>query len=591
MFSKTAAYIKAHKILSIIAGIIVIVVAIFIYKKATAAPTETQYVLGTVSQGTIVSTVSGTGQVAAQRELDISPTVSGEVTAVYVNQGDQVVAGQKLMQIDDTDAVQTVQNDEASLASAQLSLQQIQDPDQVTALQTQDSLTEAEQSLAADQVSLEKSYSDGYTAVSNAFIDIPTVIDDINNMLTDSALDAQNLRDLPTGSSYLLTAGTEVGTAKADYATNLSDYKDISPSSATSSIQSLIDETGNTLKDVSTALNETSSYIDYIKSLQPSDVKLDPTLVADDSTVTTDISKINSDLSSVSSSITTIQNSNDTITNDQASVNEKQATISEGGTSPYTLESAEMSVSQQQNNLASAEEDLAKYTITAPFDGTVAQINDLVDDQAGSDAITLVTNQETAVLSLNEIDAAKVNVGDKATLTFDAFPDLTLTGTVGQVDTIGTVTQGVVNYSVTIVFDTQDPDIKPGMSVSAAIITDTAVDTIEVPSSAIQTTSAGASYVLIPQGPTITTAAGTVSTEAPTQQTITVGVSDDTNTQVLSGLTSGEKIVVQTVTGSTAKTTSTSAISLFGGAGGARAGGAIGGAGGGARAGGAVRGG
>ena len=81
---------------------------------------------------------------------------------------------------------------------------------------------------------------------------------------------------------------------------------------------------------------------------------------------------------------------------------------------------------------------------------------------------------------------AKVKVGQKVTLTFDAIEDLSITGEVAEIDTLGTVSQGVVNYAVKIVFDTQDERVKSGMSVSAAIITDVKQDVLLVPNAAVK---------------------------------------------------------------------------------------------------------
>src|SRR5207248_903868 len=83
---------------------------------------------------------------------------------------------------------------------------------------------------------------------------------------------------------------------------------------------------------------------------------------------------------------------------------------------------------------------------------------------------------------------------DKATLTFDAIPDLTISGTVAEIDSLGTVSQGVVTYNVKISFDTQDSRIKGAMSVSAAIITEVKQDVLVVLNSAVKSSS-GASYV------------------------------------------------------------------------------------------------
>ena len=161
-----------------------------------------------------------------------------------------------------------------------------------------------------------------------------------------------------------------------------------------------------------------------------------------------------------------------------------------------------------------------------------------------------------------------MNVGQKATLTFDAISDLGITGVVSEVDSVGTVSQGVVSYTVKINFDVQDSRVKPGMTVNASIQTDVRNDVLYVPSSAVKTTG-GVSYVQV-FDPAITATggtAGTVSAILPKQVEVTTGVSDDTNVEILSGLSEGEQVVSRTITGTT-KTTTTSASSLLGGSGG-----------------------
>src|SRR5665213_1862688 len=121
--------------------------------------------------------------------------------------------------------------------------------------------------------------------------------------------------------------------------------------------------------------------------------------------------------------------------------------------------------------------------------------------QSRSSAASDVYKRQT----LNEVDAAKVNVGDKATLTFDAFPNLSLAGTVVELDPVGTVSQGVVNYNVQIGFtqpaDTSSTEmVKPGMSVTADIVTQVHQNVAAVPNAAVHTLN-GASYVLEPATP------------------------------------------------------------------------------------------
>ncbi len=158
-------------------------------------------------------------------------------------------------------------------------------------------------------------------------------------------------------------------------------------------------------------------------------------------------------------------------------------------------------------------------------------------------------------------------MGQKATLTFDAIEGLEITGSVVEIDTVGTVTQGVVTYNVKIGFDTQDDRIKSGMSTSASIITDVRQDVVAVPSAAVKSQGAN-SYVEILDSTASTQeiTAGITSSTPPRQQPVTVGISSDTMTEILSGIDTGTKVVTRTISSATA--TTQQAPSLIGGGGG-----------------------
>ncbi len=220
---------------------------------------------------------------------------------------------------------------------------------------------------------------------------------------------------------------------------------------------------------------------------------------------------------------------------------------------------------QKENALLDAKEKLADYSIRAPFDGIVSKVDIKKGDSAstGTAAATMITDQQIAQVSLNEVDAAKVKVGQKATLTFDAVDGLSITGEVFEVDTIGTVSQGVVSYNIKIGFDTQDARVKAGMSVSAAIIIDIKTDVLAVPNSAVKSQN-NQNYVEILNLSDQTTVAGASQVEAktaPKQQAIEIGLANDTSTEIISGLKQGDNVVTQTIS----PTTTTSASSASSG--------------------------
>ncbi len=151
-----------------------------------------------------------------------------------------------------------------------------------------------------------------------------------------------------------------------------------------------------------------------------------------------------------------------------------------------------------------------------------------------------------------------------------------------QVNPVGTVTQGVVSYAIQITLDTQNPSVKPGMTVNATIQTAVHQDVLSVPSSAVKTV-AGVSTVQVFDPPLADTGGttGVTSDVAPKQVPVTIGITDNTNVEILSGLTAGQQIVTRTSSGATAVTAARTTTATAGtAAGAARGGGGFGGGGG-----------
>ena len=135
-------------------------------------------------------------------------------------------------------------------------------------------------------------------------------------------------------------------------------------------------------------------------------------------------------------------------------------------------------------------------------------------------------------------------MGNKATLTFDAIDGLNITGQVAEIDAIGAVTQGVVTYNVKIVFDTQDERVKSGMSANATIITDVKTDVLMVSNAAVKTDNNSGSYVQTLD-----------SAGKPQNLPVVVGLANDTDTEITSGLNEGDKVITQTINSGAANTT------------------------------------
>ncbi|MFA6160071.1 MAG: efflux RND transporter periplasmic adaptor subunit [Parcubacteria group bacterium] len=217
-----------------------------------------------------------------------------------------------------------------------------------------------------------------------------------------------------------------------------------------------------------------------------------------------------------------------------------------------SLTSAEENVPLAQAKYQNALTDAAKRTVTAPISGTVNAINikngdDLsrLSSNSNSSAPIIIGDLNTlkAQVQVNEVDISNVSIGQKATMTFNGIEGLSLTGKVEKMDSLGTLTSGVVTYNVTIGFDSLDERIKPAMSVSASIITDAKQDVLLVPNSAVKTQN-GSSYVQF------------LTNGTPEQIPIEIGLSNNTDTQIISGIKAGDNVITQTIKSGATSTTS-----------------------------------
>jgi HlyD family secretion protein len=589
-------YAFAHKVISAIAVLVVVGGGYWMYAKAAGSSQPIKYVLGTVQTGTIVSTVSGSGQVSPSDEVTINPKASGTIAQVLVKDGAQVKSGQALAYLDATDEYNSVQSAKASLQSAQLNLQKLQEP--ATALQLtqdQDSVAKAQESEQNAQNDLQNTYTTSYSDIVASFLDLPTIqtqLQDIDTGTEASKGSQWNIDyyesvtenwDSLDASSYRNAAYAAYNAAAGAYTKAYADYQQTTQSSSTSTTQAILDETYSTVQSEQTALNSANSFIQFYEN-QVKNHNQTPSSEAD-----TSINTLASDISKIDSHLTALLNDKNQIVSDEQSISDNQRTITENqetlqqlqsGPDALDIQSDELNIQQQQTSLQQAEDDLANYTITAPISGTIANLGLHVGDtvSSGTNAATLITDQDVADLSLNEVDAAKVAVGQQATLTFDAIPDLSLAGVVVDVSPLGTVSQGVVSYDVKIGFDTQDPRVKAGMTVNADIETAVHENVLEVPASAIKTLGTE-TYVQVFDPPLTGTSAsstsGVTTTQTPTNVPVTVGISDNTNTEIDSGLTAGEQIIKNTSSGSSAVSTAAATTRGGGGFGGGAGGGGI----------------
>ncbi len=549
----------SHKFIT---GIIILALVgggYYAYGKFFKTAAATRYVMATVEKGTLIISVSGSGQISASDQVDIKPKVSGDIIWLGIKASQEVKAGQALLNFDDTDAKKAVADAELAIEEAQLNL------DKSTAQAPIDYQSKLD-SLQAAKDDLAKEYEDIFSTVSNAFLSLPTITTYSYNVLYGTDLSSNNLiqynvdvcrnlfaqiadRDLVNSTADI--ALKDYRAARDAYDNNFLQFKKLTLYSSESEKEKMLSDTLDTTRAVAQSIKSEVNFFDTIIDIaKQRNQSVNSTITTFQTSLRTYLSTANNNLSSLLSQQSSLKNAKATITNLENEISILKIN-NPTGANPIDLQISKNNIKQKKAALADLKAKINDYVIHASFAGVIAKVNVKKGDSvsSGTALATLITRQKIAEISLNEVDMAKVKVGQKANLTFDAIENLNISGEVAEIDTIGTVSQGVVNYGVKIVFDTQDERVKSGMSVSVSIITDVKQNVLLVPNAAVK--SNGEQYIEV------------LENNVPRNQTVETGLSNDTMTEIVSGLKEGEKVVTQTITANSTTQTQTQSSTGF----------------------------
>ena len=142
-------------------------------------------------------------------------------------------------------------------------------------------------------------------------------------------------------------------------------------------------------------------------------------------------------------------------------------------------------------------------------------------------------------VDIDEADVGRVREGNAATFTVDAYPDRTFSSQVSSLRNDPKRVQNVVTYEAILTVDNHERLLKPGMTATAAIVTDVRHDVLLVPNAALR---------FIPPGATPGPAKPgwkSVWTPAPREVTVRVGATDGSSTELVEGsLAAGDTVAV-----------------------------------------------
>ncbi len=183
---------------------------------------------------------------------------------------------------------------------------------------------------------------------------------------------------------------------------------------------------------------------------------------------------------------------------------------------------------------------LASGTIVSPIDGIASSVASASETElpAGTVLVSLYAGDaKQMVVSVDELDIIGVKVGQEVTIEMDAITDKTYQAEVSYISQIGSSSSGVTTYSVTL--DVQgDEQLKIGMNGTATIIVGDAEGVVLVPIIALNT-SRGGQYVWL-----YNDSIGSDSDEPGVRTFVTTGLSNDSYAEVKTGLKAGDYVMV-----------------------------------------------
>jgi len=211
---------------------------------------------------------------------------------------------------------------------------------------------------------------------------------------------------------------------------------------------------------------------------------------------------------------------------------------------PNQIKQKENQITSQERTIADLQDQLEKLKIYAPFDGIFS--TDFASDPNTINSYTAGTTVENNVqfgavasgeyfqlpIEVDELDITKIEAGMKAEVTIDAIENRVFEAEVSQVSTVGTVTNGVTFFDVILKIKST-PELRYGMTATADIIVQDKRDILLAPIEAVS--RQGREQIAL-----VKHADGTTE-----RRPITVGASNSTHVEIIEGLQEGDQVVIR----------------------------------------------
>lgn len=507
-------------------------------RTTTTTPATTTQTIA-VERGELVATVNGAGPLASPQSANLTWRVGGVVGVIHVKVGDKVKAGDLLLELDPAALDRSIIQAQADLATAQQNL------DTLLAGPTTEQLAQAK--LTVEQMKQTQT-----TAEKNLRIALNPLGPSLMSAVEDSkeALENAQLQLQLTNADPNIAALNNQRFVTDWYRRRLDEMiEKWGPEPAN---EDLADKIRRAKIDVDAQINKELT-------LQ---ANIELTRSSRETAVEQAEKKYNTSVANVQAAEKGPDAAKVALLQSQLDV--AKANLAKAETTLQELQAGAdtQAVAAARAQIAVLQATLNQVRLVAPFDATVVAINSKVKDvvNANTNAISLANlNPLEVQVNVSEVDVNRIKPGQTVNITLDAVPGQTFTGQVTAVAYVGTSSQGVVNFPVTIAVPDPDPALKPGMTAAVAIVIERRADVLLVPNRAIRVTNGQRTVTVMFEGQQIPVP-------------VSVGLSNETLSEITEGqLREGDAVVLNQTT-TTARTTGGLFGFIGGGGGGQRIG-------------------
>lgn len=423
---------------------------------------------------------SFSGNIEPATDTKVFSKVSQQVTDVLVAEGDTVKAGDVIATLDDTAVRQNIAKQEVSLSSSKTN--------------NAYSISDAQRNYDNYKETLDKGLN---TSINSAWNTLSAADDALDAAIEDrdttlKSIDSGTYPDTQALYDARAAAQTAYDAAKAAYDASTDEEK--------STLETTLHEAEAALTAANTAFNDAREAINDAKQAAVDSARKSYGAACDSYDATCLVAQ-------------------QQLESYEAAVERAKATGSTAGT--------ELELTQLRASLEN-------YTICAPCDGTVTELNIEAGGMvSGGTSVATISDLNAMKVAVNVDEYAVLDTGEGSTVTIvvDSI-GRTYTGTITRVADVAQLNNGVSYFAAEVVF-TADEYVKSGMSAEVRLTTANAENVLTLSADALHYRTDGTTYVLVKSG------------KEQIERDVETGVTDGSFVEIVSGLTAEDTVLTQ----------------------------------------------